>query len=161
MKKTLILISLFLWSVATIAQTTTQRLVVWQKNGAKVYYDLAEEPETTFEDGKLVIKTKSTTVSYQLENLLRYTYEGTKGTPTAISPAKLRPGETVFRQDADKMSFDGLPEGTVLNVYSLDGKLLQTLTAHGGMQTIISFVGQPAGTYIVKAGDATYKFLKR
>ena len=28
----------------------SQQLVVWQKNGQKVFYDLPDEPRTTFED---------------------------------------------------------------------------------------------------------------
>ncbi len=57
-KKTLILISLLAWSIGNIAQTATQRLVVWQKSGEKVYFDISELPETTFEDGQLVITTR-------------------------------------------------------------------------------------------------------
>ena len=158
MKKTLILISLFVWSIGTIAQDTTQRLVVWQKSGEKVYFELAEEPETTFEGTQLVIKTTKTTVFYQLENVLRYTYEGTM---TAIEGKKLRPGEVIFRQGSNQMAFDGLADGTRIDVYALDGKLLKTMKSLGGQQTVISLAGQPAGTYIVKIGDATYKFLKR
>ena len=157
-KKTLILISMLAWSIGSIAQTTTQRLVVWQKSGGKVYFDLAEEPETTFENGQLVIKTSKTTAYYLLENVLRYTYEGAM---TAIEGPKLRPGEVIFRQGADQMAFDGLADGTRLAVYALDGKQLQTITAHGGQQTVVSLAGQPAGTYIVKIGDATFKFVKR
>ena len=53
------------------------RLVVWQKGGEKVYFQLADLPETTFEDGQLVIKCEGqAAVYYQLENILRYTYEG-------------------------------------------------------------------------------------
>jgi hypothetical protein len=157
-KKTLILISLLACSIGNIAQTTTQRLVVWQKSGEKVYFALSEEPETTFDDGKLVIKTTKTTVYYQLENVLRYTYEGTID---AIDGPKLRPGEVIFRQGTDQMAFDGLADGTRLTVYALDGKQLQTITAHGGQQTVVSLAGQPAGTYIVKIGDTTFKFVKR
>lgn len=137
---------------------STQRLVVWQKNGEKVYFDLAEEPETTFEGTKLVIKTSSTTVYYQIENVLRYTFEGAM---TAIGNPKLRPGEIIFRQGTDKMAFDGLPDGARIDVYTLDGKKVKTQNAHGGKQTLVSLAGYPVGTYIVKVGDATYKFLKR
>ena len=159
MKTKLSIIALLLISVtATWAQDATQRLVVWQKSGEKVYFALSEEPETTFDDGKLVIKTTKTTVYYQLENVLRYTYEGTID---AIDGPKLRPGEVIFRQGVDQMAFDGLADGTRLTVYALDGKQLQTITAHGGQQTVVSLAGQPAGTYIVKIGDATFKFVKR
>ena len=145
-------------SLMTFAQDATQRLVVWQKSGEKVYFDLNEEPETTFEGTQLVIKTNTTTVYYQLENVLRYTYEGTM---TAIEGPKLKPGEVRFMQGSDQMAFDGLPDGTTLEVYSLDGKKLFTKQALGGQRTVLSFSSQPAGTYIVKVGDATYKFLKR
>ena len=145
-------------SMMTFAQDATQRLVVWQKSGEKVYFDLNEEPETTFEGTQLVIKTNTTTVYYQLENVLRYTYEGTM---TAIDGPKLKPGEVRFMQGSDQMAFDGLPDGTTLEVYSLDGKKLFTKQARGGQRTVLSLASHPAGTYVVKVGDATYKFLKR
>lgn len=136
----------------------TQRMVVWQRSGEKVYFDLTEEPETTFENGKLVIKTTKATVYYLLENVLRYTFEGVS---TAIDELKLKPGEVRFLQGKDYMSFEGLGEGTPLELYSIDGKKLSTMHASGGQRTILSLASQPVGTYIVKVGDATFKFLKR
>ena len=94
-KKILLTNLLLVQTIGAWAQEATQRLVVWQKSGEKVYFDLAEEPETTFEDGKLVITTTKTTVFYQLENVLRYTYEGPM---TGIGGPKLKPGEIIFRQ---------------------------------------------------------------
>ena len=119
----------------------SQRLVVWQKSGQKVYFDLNEEPETTFEDGNLVIRSSRTTVSYPLTNVLRYTYEG--GTITDVGDVKMRPGEVR------------------LEVYTLDGVKIKTVKAQGGQRTVVSLADQAAGTYIVKAGEATYKFMKR
>ena len=159
MKMKLTVMTLLLtMTIGLWAQNTTQRLVVWQKNGEKVYFDLAEEPKTTFEDGKLVIKTTKTTVYYHLENVLRYTYEGE--IPN-VDGMKLKPGEIRFFQGKDKMAFDGLPNGQNISVYSLDGKLLKTQTSHSGQQTVISLTSYPTGTYIVKVGDATYEFQKQ
>ena len=159
MKKLLLTFVFMLVTATTVwAQTDTQRLVVWQKSGEKVYFDLTEEPETTFEDGQLVINTNKTTIYYQLENILRYTYEGMV---TAIDSPKTPANKVVFRQGKDQMSFDGLAEGTLLCVYAIDGKLLSTQTARGGQTAVISLASQPAGTYILKVGDATYKFFKK
>ena len=157
MKLTLLMLLLALSLTAWAEDDSTQRLVVWQKSGEKVYFDLTEKPETTFEEGQLVIKTTKTTVYYLLQNVLRYTYEGTM---TAIDGPKLKPGEVRFLQGTDQMAFDGLPDGLTLELYSLDGKKLSTQT-HGGERTVLSLAGYPAGTYVVKIGDATYKFLKR
>ena len=59
------------------------------------------------------------------------------------------------------MTFDGLADGTEVCLYAIDGKLLHTQTARSSQQTVVSLIGYPAGTYIVKVGDATYKFMKR
>lgn len=145
-------------TTATWAETATQQLVVWLKGGEKVYFDLAEEPETTFEEGKLVIKTSRSTVYYHLENVLRYTYQGAM---TGIDSPKVRPGEIIYRQGKDQMTFDGLPDGKRIEIYSMDGKLLHTQQTKGGKQTVVSMANYPTGTYLIKMGDATYKFLKR
>ena len=128
------------------------------KDGQKVYFDLVEEPETTFENGLLFIKTARTTVSYQLENVLRYTYEGEM---PVVDGLKLKPGEMRFVQGKEQMNFDGLADGTLLEVYTLDGKKLQEQKARSGQRTVVSFANRPAGTYIEKVGDTTYKFLKQ
>ena len=155
--RTLLLMLLLTATLSSLADS--QRLVVWQKSGQKVYFDLTEEPETTFEDGNLVIRSSRTTVSYPLTNVLRYTYEG--GTITDVGDVKMRPGEVRFLQNAEQMAFDGLQDGTILEVYTLDGVKIKTVKAQGGQRTVVSLADQAAGTYIVKAGEATYKFMKR
>ena len=157
-KIVLLIIGLMFVTKPILAQTPTQQLVVWQKSGEKVYINLTEEPETTFEEGNLVIKTKTTTISYSLEDVLRYTYEGPA---TAISAPKLQPNEIIFSQQRDQMTFEGLPDGAQITIYSTDGQQITTQTVHNGQPSVVSFAGLPAGIYIVKTGDATYKFLKR
>lgn len=161
MKALKILFMLFalLLAFPFIAWADGQRLVVWQRSGEKVYFDLNEEPETTFEEGNLIIKTSRTTVSYPLTTVLRYTYEG--GTITDVGQAAVREGEVRFLQSSEGMAFDGLADGARLDVYSLDGLRVATVQARKGQRTVISLDGHPAGTYIVKSGDATFKFLKR
>ena len=154
-KKTLILIFLVAWSIGNLAQTTTQRLVVWQKSGEKVYFDISELPETTFEDGQLVITTSKATVYYQLENVLRYTYEGIK------SGIDLMAGErsVSISRKADAVTFHNLPQGTVVSLYSANGVLIKQQTADGQPLTL-SVKNHPSGVYLVKAGKETIKLMK-
>ncbi len=157
-KRKILLLLLFVIPVLGWAQNDTQRLVVWLKSGEKVYFDLTEEPRTTFEEGKLVITTSLTTVYYLLENVQRYTHEGAM---TNIEASTLRPGELVYMQNNDEMAFEGLPDGAVLDLYSIDGRKLNTTRANTGKRTVVSLAGFPTGTYILKCGDVTYKFVKR
>ena len=144
--------------LAAAAQTESARLVVWLKNGQKVVHDLADKPETRFNAGYLMLSTDKVSISYPLTEVLRYTYEG--NIPVVAVPS-IKPGEMRFQQGADEMRFDGLAAGTVMEVYSTDGKLLRTQKAVQGQTAVISLKGQPAGLYIVKIGDASYKFMKR
>lgn len=160
MRQRLISLLLLLVTATTVAwaqSDTAQRLVVWLKGGQKVYHDLSDKPETMFSDGNLWLKTDKVTASYPLTDVLRYTFEGPM---TAIETPSVRPGEMHFMQGKDAMVFDGLPEGTTLELYSLDGKKLSTIKAYPGQQTVISLANRPAGTYIVKMGDASFKFVK-
>lgn len=148
---------LLTFSIVLRAQNeTSQRLVVWQKSGEKVYYDLADLPETTFENGLLVIQTLHTSVQYQLENILRYTYEGVR---TGIN---LMPNEhsVNFSRNGDAVTFQGLKEGTAVNVYASNGILLQSISIHDSQPLTISVKQRPAGVYIVKCGSETIKLMK-
>lgn len=161
MKQRLLLFSLLLTFVTTVTwaqDDATQRLVVWLKGGQKVYHELTDQPETTFSEGMLWLKTDKVSVSYPITDVLRYTFEGPM---TAIESPSARPGEIRFLQGSDAMAFDGLPDGTSLALYTLDGKQLATMKAQGGQRTVISLANYPSGVYIVKMGDVAFKFVKR
>ncbi|UKK54880.1 T9SS type A sorting domain-containing protein [Prevotella sp. E2-28] len=158
MKRKLTLMTLLLMMVVGLwAQNTTQRLVVWQKSGEKVYFDLKETPETTFEDGLLVIRSSKTTVSYQLENILRYTYEGVNPSSIDLLPSER---EVIVAKDGDGVTFRNLRDGSTVSVYSANGMLVEQRTATAGQPLTISIAQRPAGVYVVKAGKETIKLMK-
>ena len=152
-----ITILLLMFAMATWAQNTTPRLVVWQKSGEKTYFELNEMPETTFEDGLLVIRSSKASASFQLENILRYTYEGVS--PSAID---LLPSEraVIIAKDGDGVTFRNLPDGTSVSVYSANGVLVEQRTATASQSLTISIAKRPAGVYVVKAGKETIKLMK-
>lgn len=158
MKKIFISLLAILFAVAVHAQSATQHLVVWQKSGEKVYYDIAKQPETTFKNGYLVIKcTNQSAVYYQLSNILRYTYEGVN---TAID---LMPNErsVSISHEGDAVTITNLPEGSAIQVYAANGVLLETLKAQSGQPLTLSVSQRPSGVYLVKCGSETIKLMKR
>ena len=90
-------------AVGLWAQNATPRLVVWHKNGEKTYFELNEMPETTFEGGLLFIRSSKTTVSYQMENILRYTYEGVNTSITDLQPSERA---VIIAKDGDSSTQD-------------------------------------------------------
>lgn len=159
MKKKLFitLLTLIGFTLSGWAQESTKRLVVWQKSGEKVYYQLAELPETTFENGQLVIKTTNTTVYYQLENIVRYTYEGVN---TAIDLMSNERSVSVSNE-GDAVTFQNLPVGSKVMLFAANGVLLDTRLSVSGQPLTISIDQRPAGVYIVKYGSETIKLMKQ
>lgn len=145
-----------LTSVPTMAQDAGQRLVVWLKSGEKVYYQLTDEPKTTFTDGKLSITSSTVNVTYDLPEVIRYTYDGAV---TKIDAPKT--GRMGFRQNDEVMILDFIPAGTKISIYNTQGILIKSITADGSAETPLSFSAMPSGVYIINVGDHSLKFTKR
>lgn len=161
MQKTFLLfLSLALMALpmrAQDAEQPAQRLIVWKMDGTKVYFELTDEPVTTFADGSLIITANSGVFSYPLAQMAKYTHEGlSEGTDL---PA-IAPGDVIVRQNNEALLIEGLPENLLVEVYSMDGKLILSQRAVGGQPTLLVLTAHPAGTYIINAGSASFKFVK-
>ena len=55
----------------------------------------------------------------------------------------------------------GLKSGTSAQVFSTDGRMVQTLTANYNGTFRLSLSSLPTGVYVVKVNDTTYKILKQ
>jgi len=155
----LFLFILFGLGVSSImAQTATKRLVLWQKSGEKVYFDLNDMPETTFENGLFVIKTNNATFQYQIDNVLRYTFEGTGNTGIKLLPSER---SISLSKEGDEVTMRNLRAGTVVTIYAANGTVLETRQVTDSQPLTLSVAQRPAGVYIVKAGSETIKLLKQ
>lgn len=135
-----------------------QRLIVWKMDGTKVYFELTDEPVTTFANGSLVITANNGVFSYPLAQMAKYTHEGL---PEGIDLPTVAPGDILVRQNNEMMLIDGLPDNTPVEVYSADGKLLLSQHAVGGQSTLLNLANQPQGVYIVNVGQTSFKFVKQ
>lgn len=157
MKRKMLTFLLLLSNLIAMADEPKSRLVVWAKDGTKTYFDLAENPKTTFKDNDLVITCESMTISYPLDQVLRYTYElSTTGIENISQEKTIR-----IRQHDDALTLENLKPGTVVSLYTVDGKQVSAQTTGSNRLVTISLSGHPAGVYIVKANDVTYKMMKR
>lgn len=133
-----------------------QSLVVWQKDGSRVSYNLDEQPRTTFTTEDLVITTTTTTISYPLSKIQRYTYEG--GT---LSVQDVKVCGISIKQYQDEITVMNLPVGKSATVFAIDGKLLLSKRSDGFSNLSLSLSHLPNGVYVIKAEEVTYKFTKR
>ena len=135
-----------------------QRLIVWKMDGTKVYFELTNEPVTTFANGSLVITTNNGVFSYPLAQMAKYTHEGL---PEGIDVPTVAPGDILVRQNNEAMLIEGLPDNQLVEVYSADGKLILSQRAAAGQSTLLNLANQPQGAYIVNVGQTSFKFVKQ
>lgn len=157
MKQLLRTASIIIFLLIMGSETTlAQRLVIWQKDGTKVSYDLDERPKTTFTAEDLVITTAKATISYPLAKIQRYTYEG-----GALSVKDVKTDGISISHEGDNVIVKGLTNGKSVTVYSIDGKQLKAKRSDGSDSLTLSLANLPAGVYMIKADEITYKFLKQ
>ena len=132
-------------------------LVVETKDHVKTADILADKTQVRFSGtNQRVVKTKSD-VTYQLSDILRFTYE-TRST-TGISELRTTQAEVDYKDG--QLVISGIKAGGSVNVYSLEGKLVKQLTAQRSGTYRLSLASLSKGVYIVKADNVTYKIMKR
>ena len=142
MKTKQILLTLLLCLVsfgASAQETAEAKIIVWQKDGNKTAILFNQMPEFLYADGNVSIQNGSTTLSWSLANLQKFTFEDVEASkPTDIKDVKTTPKLDIAKGCA---------------VYDLSGRLVK--------RQIRSLSELPKGTYILKDGSVTTKVVKR
>jgi len=154
----LMALSLGVWQAKAADTKPDQKLVVHQRSGEVVYFDLESEPVTTFDKDKLVITSASGVIYYMLADVNKYTYEGI---PDGIDEVRVAPGRMIVRQGNDLVTIDGLPDNAVAEVYTSEGRLLESQKTKAGVTTVLKLDTYPAGVYVINAGGACFKVLRK
>lgn len=143
-------------AVTMAAQADDRVLKVWQSDGQVLTISLADEPRTTYSDGNLIITSSKTSVTLPLEKVRRYTYES-----AASGIDETKTVRAAFSRDGETLTLTGLKPGTAVLLYNVAGQLLRTLDSGTQPKVVVSVSNLPAGVYVVKANDVTYKITKR
>lgn len=129
--------------------------------GSTVILHCAERPQIVIEEEELVIKSPTTNVVLPRDTYFRMFFpkmdpdlEDAVRTASADADAHLRLG-------ADAIVVEGLKAGTVLHVYTIDGKLVGTHTTTDEGNANMSTTNLQPGTYVLRAGSLNLKFQKR
>lgn len=157
MKSKLLLVLFFSFSILSKAKSESICLVVWEKDGTKVAYALAEKPMVTFTETDMVITSQNVEVSYPMENLARFTYED--NATTGIT--NLQTGESPFVHEGGCLLFPALKANSTVSVYSLNGTLVFKKTVNQKGEYAFPLSSLNAGVYMVNVNGLTYKIVKR
>lgn len=134
------------------------QLVVWAKDGSKVAFALSEEPKVTFNENSLMINSNTVSVSYNLQDMAKFTYEDSEG--QGIKNLE-NDKSSSFKFDGEMLLFPSLKAGSSVFIHSLNGSLVfsRIIETAGEYSFPLSQLG--AGVYMVTVDGLTYKIVKK
>ena len=161
MKRLLIVFLAFL-SLTTFtasAQNDLYYLVVHQKSGQDVGFGFSEKPVITYTDNYLVVKTTETEMQYPLLSLSKLTFSDT---PASVAPVASNGEQNpVIEFDGNTVKISGVKANASVVVVSQDGKTVSDGKANAEGLISVSLEDLPQDIYVIKAGDISFKILKK
>ena len=155
MKKLILFLFLLCFGLSLQAETN---LVVWKKDGSKVAFALTEKPIVTFSETSLMINSATVSVSYDLEDMAKFTYEDSESQGIRnIENDK----ESSFKFDGEMLLFPSLKAGSKVAIHNLGVDLFFTriIEVAGDYSFPISHLDK--GVYVVSVDGLTYKIVKK
>lgn len=156
-KLNFLLLLLLAWPIEMLADDQLATLIVKMKSGSETAFFLKDKPQVKFEGTNLKVTSSAGDATFALADVLRFTYA--KKDPAGINET-IDEKTGVALQD-DVLVISQMKANSTVNVYSMDGKLVRQLTAQRAGTYRLSLSSLPAGVYIVKADNITYKITKR
>jgi len=134
-------------------------LIVLTKNNVLHQFVLADKPKVTFEGNQLKVTCEkaSASASFNLADIVRFTYAAKD--PSGIDETTVDPAEISMQEGV--LVISQMKANSTANVYSMDGRVVRQLTAPRAGTYRLNLSSLPAGVYIVKADNITYKITKR
>lgn len=144
-----------LFAISMQAQTQ-QELLVHLSSGEQVRFNLETQPETTFSGDSIVIITTEARMSYILNDVKYFTYEDFTQGLNELALSDIR-----IRENNGQLEIEGLADRALVEVYSMDGKVVTSTQAQASQVTVLPLSTCPAGTYIIHAGGLSYKITRQ
>lgn len=137
----------------TDPESSGPQLVLWQKDGSKVLFNLSERPQVTMGDDMVKVETVKISAEYDIEDIRKMTYDFSD--PDAIKNILF--SDKPFSVTDRSIAF--IPSETDMNVsiVSANGMVVKELVVSKDEPTAVSLLGMTSGVYLVKVNGVTYK----
>ena len=138
--------------------------VAWLNDGSRYAYALDEHPVVSYSDGELLLDTHTQRVAYSAAEVRKFTFSLSdissdgENPPAGVSSPE---SPQQFSQQQGNVYFSGCRAGSSISIYTLDGKLLQTVRADAIGNACLVTGTYPSGVYIIKTETITHKIIKQ
>ena len=129
-------------------------ILVTMVDGTTATINFDENPIIKLKPEKLVVQTDIATTEFDRSKVARFNYVTDLSGVEGIDRSAVTIGN-----NGSTLYLSGLPTDSAIDVYSSDGKLLESVRATGNHTIEIS--GLPAGVYIVSVNGVSTKITKQ
>lgn len=136
---------------------TYTSLIILFKDQTTQTFELEDMPVITVKGLDLKVETNNADVTIPLKDIVRYYFK--VNSITGIDEVNINQESLDYKNGILVMR--GLKAGSVVSIYSLDGKLRQSITVPRDGFFRCSLASLQSGVYIVKANSLSYKIMKR
>ena len=133
-------------------------LTLLMKDGTTHTVRLASQPVICIDDDMLTVKGIWVDLSLPLSDVVRYTFETYNYTAIEAVPED---SQAQINLDGEQLVINGLQAGAAVSIFDLQGKLLRQAILSADGHLSLSLGGLPTGVYVIKAGDMSYKIVKK
>jgi hypothetical protein len=130
-------------------------LTVHLGNNEAVEFALSDEPNVTATGDSVVIKSRSVEVAYAMADIAYLDYSNST---TGLNTTKS--GESDIQRIGNTLIMHGQNAGEAVNVYTIDGKLVNSVKVDAQGKAVVSLETLAAGVYVVKANGKSTKIAK-
>ena len=132
-------------------------LVVKAKSGTETEFKFADEPFTYFADGQIIFSANNGLQSLMLDvaDFDSFYFKTAEG---GVTDAELQ--RVAFTLTPDAISAEHLAPNAAVKVFNAAGVLMLSATADADGAVTISITNLAAGTYVLSAGNYSFKFTK-
>ena len=137
------------------------RFYVWLRDGHVEGYAIEDKPEVTMGEELFTLTSASTTVAYGAGNVLKFTLNdaAVDDPATGIAPIQAAEAGAEFH-DGEFAIYNGRP-GAPVTVFDLQGHFISSYRIPEGGLLSIPLRAWPAGAYIIKTENSSYKIIKQ
>lgn len=161
MTKKLLNLVILLWVIINafncVAETGSEQILqLYTRNGKIIRFALSDNPVTTFSDGMLRVTAGEFSAEYPLTDMIKYTFT------SEISGIESIDADSLIKIGFvnNKVSVSGVPVNEEINIYGIDGRIITMVEVTDSI-TVIDMSGYQNGIYVIKAGNARLKVLKK
>ncbi len=156
LNRLVVLVCVMLMGLGAKAQTA-QYLIVTLQDETKTVFALAEKPVVTMADGIFKAETPSQAIEVAIADVLNYTFSD-QAPYTDIEQVS---ADTKPIIEAGRAQLAGLKPGTIVNVFTIDGRRAANAVAASNGTADIDLSELGYGVFILTTPSASYKIYNR